>query len=176
MAGVPCHPEVGRDPGNRHAVDHHRLHRQRDRVPRELAPRRRGRLETVTPDLAARPTPVSRRHDLQDRRMPPERNMRHAPNYSVMPATKVAANRTRRRCRCRDARQHREARFDPLSHHAKTETVQSAELIEAWWGSVSHKSPWVGSGDVRHLHPCNPRAPSHHLTRRHREPVTHPHL
>ena len=48
-----------------------------------------------------------------------------------------------------------------LRDDGEVEKVQAAELIKAGWGSVSHKGPWVGDWDVRHLHYPNPWAPSH---------------
>ena len=41
------------------------------------------------------------------------------------------------------AAQHGVIWFDPLGGHGQPETIQTAEPIEAGWGSVSHKGPWV---------------------------------
>lgn len=41
------------------------------------------------------------------------------------------------------AAQHGVVRFDPLGGHGQPGTVRTAEPIEAGWGSVSHKGPWV---------------------------------
>lgn len=59
MAGVPRHPEVLGDPGHRHAVNDHRLHRQRDRVTRQLAAGRRC-FQVMAPSPSAWPAPVAR--------------------------------------------------------------------------------------------------------------------
>ena len=41
--------------------------------------------------------------------------------------------------------QHSVVGFDALGGHGEPETVQTAERIEAGWGSVSHKDSWVFS-------------------------------
>ena len=42
----------------------------------------------------------------------------------------------------RAAAQHGVVGLDPLGGHGQTETVQTADRIEARRGSVSHKGPW----------------------------------
>ena len=141
--GVPGDAEVGRDPGDRHPVDHDRLDRQHDRVTRQLPLRRRRRRDAVTPDPSTRYAPVARDDHLQDRGLPPERHMRQPAQHRIVPDARPGAARTRR-WRCGGAAaQHCVVGFDALGGHGQPETVQPAERIEAGWGSVSHKGPWV---------------------------------
>ena len=162
---IHSHPEVRRDPGHRHPVDHHRLDRHHHRVPRQLAALRHGRAQVMTPGPLAPGAPVTRDQHPQQGRFPAERHMRHAPHHRVVPRPRVTTTRAGRRRGGRDTRQHRVVGFDPLGGHGQTETIQTAELIKTGWSNVSHKGPWVCGSGVRYLHPANPRAPTSLTTR-----------
>ena len=97
----------------------------------------------MTPDPSTRYAPVARDDHLQDRGLPPERHMRQPAQHRIVPDARPGAARTRR-WRCGGAAaQHCVVGFDALGGHGQPETVQTAERIEAGWGSVSHKGPWV---------------------------------
>lgn len=171
--GIPCHAEVGRDPGDRHPVDHDRLDRQHDRVTRQLPLRRRRRRDAVTPDPSTRPAPVARNHHLQDRRLPSERHMCQPAQHCIVSDPRPGAARTRKR-RCRGAAtQHSVVGFDMLGGHGQPETVQTAERIEARWGSVSHKDPWVFRWGVDTFILPTRGPASRHQARPNSSPITH---
>jgi len=97
----------------------------------------------VTPDPSTRPAPVARDHHLLDRGLPPERHMRQPAHHRIVTDSWPGAARARRRGCGGAAAQHGVVGFDALGGHGQPETVQTAERIEAGWGSVSHKGPWV---------------------------------
>lgn len=135
--------------------------------------RRRRRRDAVTPDPSTRPAPVARNHHLQDRRFPSERHMRQPAQHCIVSDPRPGAARTRKR-RCRGAAtQHSVVGFDALGGHGQPETVQRAERIEAGWGSVSHKGPWVFRCGVDTLI-LPTRGPAlRHQARPNSSPITH---
>jgi len=141
--GVPGHAKVGRGTGDRHPVDNDRLDRQHHRVTRQLPLRRRRRRDAVTPDPSTRPAPVAGHHHLQHRRLPPKRHMRQPAQHRIVADPWPRATRTGGRRGRGPAAQQGVVGLDPLGGHGQPETVQTAERIEAGWGSVSHKGPWV---------------------------------
>lgn len=135
--------------------------------------RRHRRRDAVTPDPSTRPAPVTRNHHLQDRRFPSERHVRQPAQHRIVSDPRPGAARTRKR-RCRGAAtQHSVVGFDVLGGHGQPETVQTAERIEAGWGSVSHKDPWVFRCGVDTLILPTRGPASRHQARPNSSPITH---
>ena len=154
-------------------IDQDRLDRQHDRLTQQLPLRRRRRRDAVTPDPSTRPAPVARNHHLQDRRFPSERHMRQPAQHRIVSDPRPGAARTRKR-RCRGAAtQHSVVGFDTLGSHGQPETAQTAERIEAGWGSVSHKGPWVFRCGVDTLILPTRGPASRHQARPNSSPITH---
>ena len=154
-------------------IDHDRRDRHHDRLTRQLPLRQRRRRDAVTPDPSTRPAPVARNHHLQDRRFPSERHVHQPAQHRIVSDPRPGAARTRKR-RCRGAAtQHSVVGFDALGGHGQPETVQTAERIEAGWGSVSHKGPWVFRCGVDTLI-LPTRGPAlRHQARPNSSPITH---
>ena len=154
-------------------IDHDRRDRHHDRLTRQLPLRQRRRRDAVTPDPSTRPAPVARNHHIQDRRFPSEQHMHQPAQHRIVSDPRPGAARTRKR-RCRGtATQHSVVRFDALGGHGQPKTVQTAERIEAGWGSVSHKGPWVFRCGVDTLIlPTRGPAPRHQA-RPNSSPITH---
>ena len=172
--GVPCHAEVGRRSGRSTSASTTidvtaTMIASRDSFPF----RRRRRRDAVTPDPSTRPAPVARNHHLQDRRFPSERHMHQPAQHRIVSDPRPGAARTRKR-RCRGAAaQHSVVGFDVLGGHGQPETVQTAERIEAGWGSVSHKGPWVFRCGVDTLILPTRGPASRHQARPNSSPITH---
>ena len=98
----------------------------------------------------------------------------HQPaQHRIVSDPRPGAARTRRR-RCRGAAaQHSVVGFDVLGGHGQPETVQTAERIEARWGSVSHKDPWVFRWGVDTFILPTRGPASRHQARPNSSPITH---